>query len=351
MIQILGRKDWKRFQRLQSHWIPHESQNSSGGKIFQEIHSQSLPWLRIPFPIPGCSKLIQPSLELKHLEFPSQILDFPPKLWNHLFPRFSSHGTNPKFWDHTTPANPQSVTPQDGNLSMRNFQSFYGAPWEDSHRDGNVFHSQGSSVSGCQPGVLPCSVLAPCRSGARNVRNNWVSSAQPLNISWIFLPDFSCAELPAPFYLEQRNVLGILPSAAPGSRIRAKNGSRLQGGRSQGFLGLISSLELQGGIWEGKFPKMRQRRKRKHGNVSDSLVLPPSEFLGCNSQFCLCDMKYSSPHRLSKGLAYPTFPRFLIYIARTLFTPQPQQKFLQKPQNSRRMEFLTAQIPIPPLLF
>lgn len=82
---------------------------------------------------------------------------------------------------------------------MRNFQSFYGASWEDSHWDGNLFHSQGSSVSGFHPGVLPCSVLAPCRSGARSVRNNWVSPAQPLNISWIFLPDFSRAELPAPF--------------------------------------------------------------------------------------------------------------------------------------------------------
>lgn len=142
-------------------------------------------------------------------------------------------------------------------------------------------------------------------------------------------------------------------NSALGSSGKSDQGQeRLQSCRSQGFLGFISSLELQGGnLGRKKFPKMRQRRKRKGGSVSDSLVLPPSEFLGCNSRFYLCYMKYSSPHRLSKGSAYPAFPQFLICIARTLFTPCPQQKFLQKLWNSRWMEFLTAQIQIPPLLF
>lgn len=110
------------------------------------------------------------------------------------------------------------------------------------------------------------------------------------------------------------------------------------------FLGIHLLL---GGIWEGKIPC----QSRKPGNISDSLVLharTTREFLGCNSWFYRCYRKYSSPHRLSKGSASPAFLKFPVCFAVTLFTPWLQQEFLW---NSRLMEFLTARIKIPPLLF
>lgn len=72
-----------------------------------------LPRPGIPSPVPGCSKLIQPGLELEHwefpsqtlefpsqiLEFPSQILEFPSRILESPFPKVLLHGTNPKFWD------------------------------------------------------------------------------------------------------------------------------------------------------------------------------------------------------------------------------------------------------------
>lgn len=77
----------------------------------------------------------------------------------------------------------------DGNPSKAFMEPLGKIPSGMSRR--NPFPSWECSVSGCHPGVLPCSVLAPCRIRARSVRNNWVSSARPLNISWIFLPDLS----------------------------------------------------------------------------------------------------------------------------------------------------------------
>lgn len=162
---------------------------------------------------------------------------------------------------------------------MQDSQSFHGATGKIPTGMGrrNPSHSQGISVSGRHPGVLPCSVLAPCRS----VRNNWVSSAQPLNISWIFLPDFSCAQLPAQFIGNK----GMCWEFRPQQLQEVGSGPGTAPEPSLPILGFVSSLKLQGGMWEGKFPKIRWRRKRKHGNGSDSLVLPHREFLGCNSWF------------------------------------------------------------------
>lgn len=159
---------------------------------------------------------------------------------------------------------------------MQNSQSFLRSLLgKDSHL-GNPFPSPGKlRLSGCHPGVLPCS--APERA----------EYLGQLGTAAEYFMDFPFPTFPLP---SSRLCL---------SGTKGHAGNSALGSSGESDQGLELSLlrffwDFFPPFWEGKFPKMRQGRK--NGNGGNSLVLPPSEFLGCNYCFYLCYLKYSNPH-------------------------------------------------------